>query len=190
MLDAVYNAATNLTTLSGISEASSSVSIYDGTKLIGTVTAASDGTWSLQANVKGSGIHSYSETSVDLAGNTGSSAGVTLFARAAKQTLQGGTGNDVLIAGPNDTLIGNGGSDTFVFNPGFGKNTIKDFDVNQDVIALSHTLFANATAAQVISQTHDSSAGAVIVVDAKDTITLTGVTVAQLQAHMSDFQFF
>jgi hypothetical protein len=36
--------------------------------------------------------------------------------------------------------------------------------------------------AQVLSQTHDTSFGAVIVVDPHDTVTLTGVTVAQLQA--------
>jgi Ca2+-binding RTX toxin-like protein len=87
----------------------------------------------------------------------------------------------VLIAAPNDTLIGGAGSDTFVFNPSFGKDTIKDFNVNQDVLRFDHTLFANATASQVLGQTHDSSAGAVIVVDAHDTVTLTGVTVAQLQ---------
>jgi len=58
------------------------------------------------------------------------------------------------------------------------------------VIAFDHTLFANATPAQVLSQTHDSAAGAVIVVDSLDTVTLTGVTVAQLQSHASDFHFF
>jgi Ca2+-binding RTX toxin-like protein len=93
----------------------------------------------------------------------------------------------VLIGAPNDTLTGGGGSDTFVFNPGFGKNTITDF-ASQDVIAFDDTLFTHATAAQVLSQTHDSKAGAVIVVDAHDTVTLTGVSVAQL--HASDFAFF
>ena len=69
-----------------------------------------------------------------------------------------------------------------VFNPNFGKETVKDYKVNQDVLAFSHTLFSNDTASQVLSQTHDSKAGAVIVADAHDTITLVGVTVAQLQA--------
>jgi hypothetical protein len=40
----------------------------------------------------------------------------------------------------------------------------------------------NATASQALSQTH-ANAGAVIVVDAHDTVTLTGVSVAQLQSH-------
>jgi hypothetical protein len=49
MLDVV--AAKKSTTLSGTAEANSSVSIFDGTKLIDTVTAATDGAWSL--NVTG-----------------------------------------------------------------------------------------------------------------------------------------
>jgi Ca2+-binding RTX toxin-like protein len=147
-------------------------------------------TWSLKANLAGNVVHSFTETSIDGSGQTASSTGVTLFSQASKQSLQGGTGNDVLIGGPNDTLTGGLGSDTFVFNRNFGKETIKDFNVNQDVIAFDRTLFSNATPAQVLSQTHDSSGGAVIAVDALDTLTLTGVTVAQLQSHASDFHFF
>ena len=49
MLDAVT--ANDLTKLSGTAEANSSVSVFDGTKLVGTVTAAADGTWSFNTNV-------------------------------------------------------------------------------------------------------------------------------------------
>ena len=188
MLDAVKGK--HLTTLSGTAEAASEVSIFDGTKLIGAKIAASDGTWSLQANVVGNVVHSFTEATTALAGDTVSSAGVTLYAPGGNKMLQGGTGNDVLIAGPNDKLAGGTGADTFVFNPRFGKDTITDFNVSQDILALDHRLFANATASQVLGQTHDSKAGAVIVVDAHDTITLTGVSVAQLQNHLSDFHFF
>jgi len=100
----------------------------------------------------------------------------------------------VLIGAPKDILIGGLGADTLVFNPNFGKETVKDYNVNQDVLAFSHTLFSNDTASQVLSQTHDSKAGAVIAVDAQDTITLVGVTVAQLQAaqqaHVDWLHFF
>jgi hypothetical protein len=185
MLNAVT--ANNLTTLSGTAEATSSVSVFDGTKLVGTVTAAADGTWSLQANVTGNVIHSFTETST-LGEDTASSAGVTLYTPAANKSLEGGGGNDVLIGRPNDTLTGSTGSDTFVFNPASGKNVITDFSVSQDVLRFDHTLFANATASQVLSQTHDSSIGAVIVVEANQHVTLAGVTVAQLQT--SDFAFF
>ena len=95
----------------------------------------------------------------------------------------------MLIAAPNDTLTGAAGADTFVFNPSFGKVTVKDFDVNLEVIAFSQSLFAGGVA-QVLSQAHDSKAGAVIVVDANDAVTLTGVAVAQLQTHPGDIHFF
>jgi Ca2+-binding RTX toxin-like protein len=181
MSDAIKNSNNSLTTLSGMSEANSTVSVFDGTKPLGTVTADSSGDWSLQANISG-GTHQFTETSTDVAGNTGASAGVTDYAPGGNKTLTGGSGNDFLIGGKNDTLVGGAGNDTFVFNQGFGKETVADFNVNQDALAFDHTLFAHDTAAQVLSQAHDTSAGAVIVADAHDTVTLNGVTVAQLQA--------
>jgi hypothetical protein len=77
-----------------------------------------------------------------------------------------------------------------VFNANFGQDVVTDFDLNHDVLALSHTLFTHDTVAQVLSQTHDTAAGAVITVDAHDTLTLLGVTTAQLASHPSDFHFF
>src|SRR5262249_40985481 len=62
--------------------------------------------------------------------------------------------------------------------------------VSQDVLRFDHTLLAPAMASQLISQTHDSSAGAVIVIDPNDTVTLANVTVAQLAANPSAIQFF
>jgi probable HAF family extracellular repeat protein len=191
MLDAI--SGKSVTTLSGTAEANSSVSIFDGTQLLGEVTAAANGTWNF--NTKATlGLHTYTETLIDGAGVTSASTGVTLFSPTGAQTLQGGTGNDVLIGAPNDILQGNAGNDTFVFNKSFGQETVADFNVNQDVLAFNHTLFAHDTAAQVLSQTHDSSAGAVIVVHSHDSITLLGVTVAQLQAaqaaHVDWIHFF
>jgi fibronectin-binding autotransporter adhesin len=122
--------------------------------------------------------------------NTTSSAGVTLYSTGSNKSLVAGGGADVMIGAPGDKLTGGTGADTFVFNPKFGKETITNFNVNQDVLAFDHNLFANPTASQVLSQTHDTNAGAVIKVDAHDTVTLTGVTVAQLQSHLSDFHFF
>jgi probable HAF family extracellular repeat protein len=134
------------------------------------------------------------KASTDLAGYNAASAGVTLYAKPANQVLEGGNGNDVLIGGSNDTLIGGAGADTFVFNPNFGKETATDYNVNHDVIAFDHTLFSNDTVSQVLSQMHDTNAGAVIAVDAHDTVTLAGVTVAQLQAaqaaHVDWLHFF
>ena len=180
----------SLTTLNGTSVGDGTVSAYDGNQLIGTTTAASDGTWILQVHLTGGSTHSFTEMATDLEGNAASSAGVTLYSNSQNKTLVGGTGNDVLIGDKGDQLIGGTGADTFVFNPNLGKETVTDFNVSQDILAFDHTLFANATASQVLSQAHDTSAGAVITVDAHDTVTLTGVTVAQLQHNTSDFHFF
>ena len=134
-----------LTTLSGTAEANSQVSILDGNNLVGTVTAAANGTWSLQAKLTGNVDHSFTETS-----NGASSAGLTLYNPVANKVLTGGDGNDVLIAGRNDSLTGGAGSDTFMFNPDFGKVTVTDFNIGQDVLVLSHTLVANETGSQVL----------------------------------------
>src|SRR5262249_9605015 len=59
MLDAV--AGKKFTTLSGTGEANSTITISDGGKPLGTVTAAADGTWSFQASLSAKGIHSFTE---------------------------------------------------------------------------------------------------------------------------------
>jgi hypothetical protein len=189
MSDVVKNPNNDLTTLSGKSEPDSTVTVFDGSKPLGTVTANGSGDWSLQTKLS-SGTHQFTETATDVAGNTGNSVAVTEYATAGHKTLTGGSGYDFLIAGPNDTLIAGPGNDTFVFNPSFGKDTVVNFNPNQDQLAFNHALFAQATAAFVLSQTHDTGFGAQIVVDPHDTITLPGVTTAQLAARPSDFHFF
>src|SRR5262245_37369026 len=176
MLNAVFNAANNLTTLSGLSEANGSVDVYEGTKKIGTATADGDGKWSLQANVTGNTVHSYT---VKFGGNTGDSGGVSLYTPASNKALTGGPGDDVLIARPNDTLKGMGGSDTFVFNPGFGKVTITDF-VSAAKSASVHDIIdlrPLGLTAQQAQQVNIAPSGknVVITVDQQDTITLVGV---------------
>jgi Bacterial Ig-like domain len=189
MSDVVKNPNNNLTTLSGKSEPDSTVTVFDGSKPLGTVTADGSGDWHLQTKLS-SGTHQFTETATDVAGNTGNSVAVTDYATSGHKTLTGGSGYDFLIAGPNDTLIGGAGNDTFVFNQGFGNETVANFNPNQDQLAFNKALFAQSTAAFVLSQTHDTSFGAVIVVDPHDTITLPGVTTAQLAARPSDFHFF
>jgi Ca2+-binding RTX toxin-like protein len=100
--------------------------------------------------------------------------------------LIGDSGNNVLIGGPNDTLTGGGGADTFVFNPIFGKETITDFNTKQNFIAFDKHLFADAS--QVLAHTTQSGKNTVITYDAGDKVTLVGVQIADL--HDSNFHFF
>ena len=182
----MLNAATGLTTISGTSHAGDIVSVYDkGPVLIGTATVASDGTWKLTAGISGDGVHGYIARSTDVAGNTGNSDGHLLYSAAGHHSLDGGAGNDVLVAGPGDAMSGGAGADTFVFNAGFGTAKVRDFDVNSDVLRFDHTLFGSA--AQVLENAHDTAAGAVITVHVDESVTLSGVHVADLQSHVSDF---
>jgi VCBS repeat-containing protein len=99
--------------------------------------------------------------------------------------LLGGNGADVLIGGMGDRLTGGSGPDTFLFRPDFGANTITDFDVNNDTVQIAKSVFHNLS--DLFAHTSNSAAGAVINDGEGNTITFTGVTVAQLHAHQSDF---
>src|SRR5882724_1983501 len=121
-------------------------------------------------------------------------ANTTLSGGNGKQVLDGSAGHDVLIGGNSpdvlvggvmDTLTGGNGPDIFLFRPDFGANTITDFDFNNDAIQLDKSIFASV--ADLLSHTTDTVNGAVINDTHGDTITLTHVTLAQLQAHPGDF---
>ena len=62
-------------TFAGTAEAGSTVSLYDGTKLIGTGTAATAGTWSITStSVLADGVHSITANTTDVAGNVGTAS--------------------------------------------------------------------------------------------------------------------
>lgn len=112
-----------------------------------------------------------------------------------RSVVDGGGGDDVLIGGNgagalvggsgDDVLTGGRGGDVFVFNPGFGHDTITDFGAG-DTIQLDHGLFANFHALES-HLSSDGHGGTIITADADDTITLQHVSMAHL--HASDFLF-
>ncbi len=107
---------------------------------------------------------------------------------SAYQVVNGTSADDTFHnVGAGVTVFGAGGQDTFVFNAGFGSATIGDFDVNQDVINIDHTLFADVSAILDSAQSANSGQDTIITDAAHDSITLTGVTVAQLQANPNGF---
>ena len=93
--------------------------------------------------------------------------------------MDGGTGSDY--------LWGDSGDDTFSFHGNFGKDWIQDFkaDGAHDIIELDHNQFADFAAVQAAMVQNVGST--TIVLDANNSISLTGVNVADLQA--SDFHF-
>ena len=96
-------------------------------------------------------------------------------------TAIAGSGHQWLFGGPGDTLKAGTGTDTFMFAPNFGNETIKNFN-SHDVIEFPTSLFANFHQLDDSMQTIGSHT-AVITYDATDTITLTHTTTAHLHPH-------
>ena len=61
----------NTLTLTGTAEANSTVKVYDGATLLGSVTANGTGAWSYTTAALANGAHSLTATATDAAGNTG-----------------------------------------------------------------------------------------------------------------------
>jgi Ca2+-binding RTX toxin-like protein len=138
----------------------------------------------------GTNVENLTFTGVGNFAGTGNGLANTITGGSGNDTLKGGAGNDILIGGTgNDTLSGGTNNDTFVFRAGFGNDVVTDFKIgtlaNHDTLDLHGLGFTSAT--DVLSHT-DLGANAVIhIVGATDTITLTGVTKAQLTSHAFDF---
>ncbi|HWM83630.1 MAG TPA: Ig-like domain-containing protein [Pseudolabrys sp.] len=75
-------------TLKGTAEANSTVTIYDGSKAIGTATALSNGSWSFDATDLATGSHAFTATATDLAGNA---SGASSSLKVAVTGDSGGT---------------------------------------------------------------------------------------------------
>jgi hypothetical protein len=104
---------------------------------------------------------------------------------AGNNTLLAGNGATVLIGGPNDTLTGGKGADTFVFMGQFGANTITNYNPNKDIIQLDHNEFKDLNA--VTQAALPTTSGTVITDHAGDSVTLVGVNLNQLHFDASHF---
>jgi hypothetical protein len=113
-------------TLSGTTaEANDSISVYDGSTLLGTTTTDSNGTWKFTTAKVSNSVHAYTATATDLAGNVGHSSNEAILGSSRADILVGTTGNDIVIGnGGNDKITGGIGADvltgsgkvTFIYN--------------------------------------------------------------------------
>ncbi|MEY8880081.1 calcium-binding protein [Donghicola sp. XS_ASV15] len=145
-----------------------------------------------------------------LAGGAGAD---TIYAGAGEDTIAGGNGDDLIFnGGGSDTIDGGAGADTiwggagndqinaanddgddvFAFVAGNGNDTISFFDLESavtgetgDVLDLSAFGFADTAA--VLDATSDVGGIATIALAPGQTITLTNLTTAQLQAATDDW---
>jgi serralysin len=83
--------------------------------------------------------------------------------------------------------FGGPGNDNFVFAPGVGADTIVNFNPQSDTIELDG--FANVHGTKQLASliTNDAHGDAVIELGYNDSITVAGMTAAQLQAHLASF---
>ncbi|MCQ0988718.1 beta strand repeat-containing protein [Jiella marina] len=104
----------------------------------------------------------------------------TLFGDVGFDTLTGGAGNDVLTGGFN--------GDLFVYENGFGQDTITDFEEFNNFEKIDLSAVTNITDFADLSANHLSQVGAdAVITDGANTITLTDVNIADLDAN--DFVF-
>jgi len=115
----------------------------------------------------------------------GGSGTEVLDGTSGNMTVTAGTGAQWLVGGTGDTLTGGSGADTFMFAPGFGKETIDNFNTTHDVIDLPKMLVANFAAVHADMQIF--GANTLIELDAADAITISQVATQQLHAHNFHF---
>ena len=113
---------------------------------------------------------------------TVATSGQTIVGTNLKDTLTSTTGNDI--------MVGNGGSDTFVFADNFGNDTIKDFEAKyavgwrHDTIQFSKSVFDDFAS----MQSHASQVGQDVVISTgSNSLTLKNATLSGLDHY--DFHF-
>ena len=110
----------------------------------------------------------------DLRGDEGNDA---LYGGAGSDWLEGGRGNDL--------LFGGAGKDTFEFERGDGLDVIGDFANGIDRIKLDG--FVRADVEALIETAEESNEGVTITLATGTEVTITGLTLAQLD--IGDFNF-
>jgi Ca2+-binding RTX toxin-like protein len=141
----------------------------------------------------GAGLATGSQSGIDvlvaIENVIGSQAGDVIRGNQLANVIDGGHGNDF--------LTGSGGSDTFVFRAGFGRDLVTDFDAKgagHDTLELAHDMFSQyATVQDLLNSSHVSQVNhgrdLLIVADASNTITLQDVSLSYLRTHPGDIVF-
>jgi Bacterial Ig-like domain len=139
-------------TLTGTSlEAGDTISVYDGSKLLGTTTTGSNDSWSFVTGSASNAEHIYTVTATDVAGNIGHSSNEAILGSTAANAIVLPSGNDIIIGdGGGDRITAGSGSDTFIFkaiadSTPASPQTIVNFNHANDTIEFTDIAGINST---------------------------------------------
>ena len=178
-----YSLSNHTATIKGTADAYSQIKLYDGTLLLGTVTASANGTWSLTNSHLSNTLHTIKAQEFDSTGHAvETSSGAVILAASNTSTLKGTGGDDFLFSSSSNL------NDTFVFAPNFGHSTIEGFTVTgagQDTVQFSKSVFDSF--ASVLAHATQVGQDVVISADASNSVTLKNTKLSALNSH--DFHF-
>jgi hypothetical protein len=167
----------------GTADPFSQITIYDNGKASGIATAKAgdDGAWSVSTkSAVSDAVHTFTMKVKDGSGHVTAGEGSAVLGTNRADTIKSTSGNDL--------LKGNGGHDTFVFAPNFGKDVITDFQASgrgHDVVQISKSVFDSF--ADVLS--HASQSGHDVVINAGGVHTLTLKDTKMAALDKTDFHF-
>lgn len=153
------------------------------------------GVWHIESETTGSTV------TLDLQNASGQTVTLAFDDLSPRSLAVSNNGTDTFIYDPPGTgrspaapntnsgsvSIGGAGNDSFVFHPGMGAETISNFNPQADTIELDH--FANVQNLQQLAAdiTSNAHGDALIELGHNDSLTVAGMTAAQLQAHLQSF---
>ncbi|MDE5452818.1 hypothetical protein GWE18_08050 [Bradyrhizobium sp. CSA112] len=103
---------TNQVKLSGTAEANSTVTVYDGTTVVGTGTTSSTGAWSITTNALSTGAHTLTAKAADVAGN------VSAASQSVSSAISGSTPTTPTTPSTPSSLVESAGATSLVENGG------------------------------------------------------------------------
>jgi Ca2+-binding RTX toxin-like protein len=117
---------------------------------------------------------------------------------AGNDLVDGGAGHDVVIAGSGDDVVhggdghdqltGGAGRDTFVFESGFGKDVVLDFQKGQDILQIEANINGlRITQPSDLARFVSGDATSAEIKLGGDTIRLVGVSRADLLGNLGDY---